>query len=151
VLLTIVKINSAVSAAARGVLAHPIPAFNNGCALEGVRLYPVSWWPASNSLCAIRLPIVPRPTKPIFAVATSCSPQMWPFTTPKWIRSQRWIPPLRSQMGAVGFENLACHDLAAPINNPILARKDIHRRNRRRIGAHFGLANQEALCENCRI
>ena len=64
-----VKTTSDDSATARGVSPHFRPASSNHCALDFVRLWPVTVWPAFSRRFAIRLPIVPSPTNPRFAIS----------------------------------------------------------------------------------
>src|SRR5574341_125204 len=62
------KTTSDNCAATQGLSAHFMPALSRGCALARVRLYPVTLCPASSSRLAIRLPMTPNPTKPMFAI-----------------------------------------------------------------------------------
>src|SRR5579875_3192027 len=80
--------------APRGVGAHSIPASRSQRALDAVRLYPVTRWPASRSRLAIRLPMTPRPTNPTLATAPSPRTGV-PAPRPWDIRSRGHAYPLR--------------------------------------------------------
>src|SRR5262249_23117875 len=55
-------------ATARGESPHRIPLSMSHCALDFVRLWPVTECPCAMSRSAIRPPIAPRPTYPRFAI-----------------------------------------------------------------------------------
>ncbi len=67
-LVTIAKVTSEQLATARGESAHFIPLSISHCALDRVRLYPVTVWPLLSSRSTIWPPITPRPMNPRFAI-----------------------------------------------------------------------------------
>src|SRR5688572_30740386 len=66
--VTITKITSAACATALGESPHFMPRSINHCALERVRLYPVTVCPLSSSRFAMRLPMAPSPMYPRLAI-----------------------------------------------------------------------------------
>src|SRR5688572_32802585 len=65
------KTTSATSATLRGVSAHFMPLSRSHCALDFVRLVPVTVWPLAIRRSVIRPPMTPRPTYPRFAILRS--------------------------------------------------------------------------------
>src|SRR4030081_2026364 len=68
VFVTIAKVTSAAAETALGESPHFMPRSTSHCALERVRLYPVTACPLSSSLFTIWLPITPSPMNPRFAI-----------------------------------------------------------------------------------
>jgi hypothetical protein len=62
--VTMLKITSASRATSRGVPRQTMPRAMSSLALAALRFVPYTWWSWSRRP-AIRLPMAPRPTKPI--------------------------------------------------------------------------------------